>query len=146
MTVRSITQETEVSRFLYYFFLCLCKSFKELFLQCSSTTFSAKADAKVRQISELPKLFQLFFRFSQKKVSSIDVHQRWKPLLLILYIEGDYLLSSGAWPISSMNSSSFGVMIIWVRRLRCLPSSLVLGWRGLYSPRPPAVRRLGSTP
>ena len=32
MTVRSITQETEVSRFLYYFFLCLCKSFKELFL------------------------------------------------------------------------------------------------------------------
>ena len=76
MTVRSITQETKVSRFLYYFFLCLCKSFKELFLQCSGATFSAKADAKVRQISELPKLFQLFFRFSQKKVSSIDVHQR----------------------------------------------------------------------
>ena len=39
MTVRSITQETEVSRFLYYFFLCLCKSFKELFLLLSLTGF-----------------------------------------------------------------------------------------------------------
>ena len=45
MTVRSITQETEVSRFLYYFFLCLCKSFKELFL-------SMKADAKVQSFCE----------------------------------------------------------------------------------------------
>ena len=53
MTVRSITQETKVSRFLYYFFLCLCKSFKELFLQCSSATFSAKADAKVRSFCEI---------------------------------------------------------------------------------------------
>ena len=52
MTVRSITQETEVSRFLYYFFLCLCKSFKELFLQYSSATFSAKADAKVQSFCE----------------------------------------------------------------------------------------------
>ena len=39
MTVRSITQETEVSRFLYYFFLCLCKSFKELFLLLLLTGF-----------------------------------------------------------------------------------------------------------
>ena len=72
MTVRSITQETEVSRFLYYFFLCLCKSFKELFLQCPSATFSAKADAKVQQISEPPKLFQLFLIENKKVFALID--------------------------------------------------------------------------
>ena len=72
MTVRSITQETEVSRFLYYFFLCLCKSFKELSLQCSSATFSAKADAKVRQISETPKLFRLFLNENKKVFALID--------------------------------------------------------------------------
>ena len=50
------------------------------------------------------------------------------------------------WDLSALRASSFGVMIIWVRRLRCLPTSVSLGATGLYSPRPPAVRRLGSTP
>ena len=59
---------------------------------------------------------------------------------------GAFYLSSGALSIRSMNWSSFGVMMIWVRRLRCLPNSVELVATGLYSPRPPAVRRLGSTP
>ena len=49
------------TRFLYYFLLCLCKSFKELFLH-GKRVFSAKADAKVRQNSEPAKLFGNFFR------------------------------------------------------------------------------------
>lgn len=53
---------------------------------------------------------------------------------------------SGAWSIKSMNWSSFGVMIICVLRLRCLPTAESLEATGLYSPRPAAVRRLGSTP
>lgn len=53
---------------------------------------------------------------------------------------------SGALSRRSINWSSFGVMMIWVRRLRCLPTSVSLLATGLYSPRPPAVRRLGATP
>lgn len=53
---------------------------------------------------------------------------------------------SGALSIRSINWSSLGVMIICVRRLRCLPTSVLLDTTGLYSPRPAAVRRLGSTP
>ena len=54
--------------------------------------------------------------------------------------------SSGACSMRSMNWSSLGVMIICVRRLRCLPTSVSLVAIGLYSPRPPAVSLLGSTP
>lgn len=54
--------------------------------------------------------------------------------------------ASGAWSMRSRNWSSFGVMMICVRRLRARPSALALLSRGLYSPRPPAVRRLGFTP
>ena len=58
----------------------------------------------------------------------------------------DYFSASGASSIRSMNWSSFGMMMICVRRLRCLPISVPLVATGLYSPRPPAVRRFGSTP
>ena len=57
-----------------------------------------------------------------------------------------YFPSSGALSIRSINWSSFGVMMICVRRLRCLPTSVPLVATGLNSPRPPAVRRLGLTP
>ena len=53
---------------------------------------------------------------------------------------------SGACSMRSMNWSSLGVMMICVRRLRRRPVSLSLDTSGLYSPLPPAVRRLGSTP
>ena len=88
------------------------------------------------------------FNLNRKNIRNLICVKSRNTIYLIIYNARtkDYLLSSGAWPISSMNSSSFGVMIIWVRRLRCLPTSVVLGWRGLYSPRPPAVKRLGSTP
>ncbi|OYP44331.1 hypothetical protein CIK96_11605, partial [Prevotella sp. P4-98] len=46
------------SRFLYYYFSVLCKSFKELFLQCLSGVVFLKADAKVRLFSELPNFFE----------------------------------------------------------------------------------------
>ena len=73
MTVRSITQETKVSRFLYYYFSVLCKTFKELFSCCApDAVFSAKADAKVRQISEPPKLFRLFLNENKKVFALID--------------------------------------------------------------------------
>ena len=49
------------TRFLYYF--CLCKSFKELFLQCLNPCFWAKAGAKVLLFFEPPKLFQGFFHY-----------------------------------------------------------------------------------
>ena len=91
MTVRSITQETEVSRFLYYFFLCLCKSFKELFLQCLSATFSAKADAKVQQISEPPKLFRLFLNENKKVFALIDNAKTSTPYYIY---KGESLISS----------------------------------------------------
>ena len=57
-----------------------------------------------------------------------------------------YFPSSGALSIRSINWSNFGVMMICVRRLRCLPTSVPLVATGLNSPRPPAVRRLGLTP
>ena len=53
---------------------------------------------------------------------------------------------SGALSIKSMNWSSFGVMMICVRLLRCLPNSVSLDTMGLYSPRPAADSLLGSTP
>jgi len=43
---------------LYYYFSVLCKSFKELFLQCLSGVVFLKADAKVRLFSELPNFFE----------------------------------------------------------------------------------------
>ena len=59
----------------------------------------------------------------------------------------DYSLSaSGALSIRSRNWSSFGVMMISVRRLRWRPSSVSLSAMGLYSPRPAAVMRAGFTP
>ena len=65
----------------------------------------------------------------------------WLPLCV------PYVYSpSGALSIRSMNWSSFGVMMICVRRLRCLPTSVSFEARGLYSPRPPAVSLFGSTP
>ena len=54
--------------------------------------------------------------------------------------------SFGASSIKSMNWSSFGVMMICVRRLRCFPFSVLLEATGLYSPLPAAERRFGSTP
>lgn len=57
-----------------------------------------------------------------------------------------YSADSGASSMRSRNWSRLGVMIICVRRLRCLPSSVSLDATGLYSPRPAAERRLGSTP
>lgn len=66
----------------------------------------------------------------------------------VTYIEGVPPSSacSGALSMSSMNWSSFGVMMICVRRLRCLPTEVELSATGLYSPRPAAERRLGSMP
>lgn len=46
----------------------------------------------------------------------------------------------------SRKSSSFGVMMISVRRLRCLPTSESLSVMGLNSPRPAAERRCGLMP
>ncbi len=65
-----------------------------------------------------------------------------------LYFPQDCHLSfsSGAWSMRSRNWSSFGVMIISVRRLRWRPSSESLLAMGLYSPRPAAVILLGSMP
>lgn len=56
-----------------------------------------------------------------------------------------YLFVSGALSMRSMNWSRLGVMIIWVRRLSWRPSGVELVATGLYSPRPPAVKREGST-
>ena len=86
------------TRFLYYF--CLCKSFKELFnafrpwlpsrlgnpnelvflsllwkFLVPPARFWAKAGAKVLLFSEPPKLFGKNFRFSGRKISSLDRNQ-----------------------------------------------------------------------
>ena len=58
------------TRFLYYF--CLCKSFKELFLQCLNPCFWAKADAKVRLFSIPSKFFGNFFQSLTKVFGIID--------------------------------------------------------------------------
>ena len=51
---------------MYYFFLCLCKSFKELSFLRLAPIFSAKADAKVRLIFQPTKLFPNYFAEKQK--------------------------------------------------------------------------------
>jgi hypothetical protein len=52
------------SRFLYYYFSVLCKSFKELFLLLRDFP---KADAKVRLFLKTPKLLGGFFLKRSKK-------------------------------------------------------------------------------
>ena len=48
--------------------------------------FEAKADAKVRLFSELPKLFEENFQFFAKKIFWIDVYQLRTTTYLIIYI------------------------------------------------------------
>ncbi len=109
----------------------LCNLFKELLLQPTETEVSRLADAKVRLISQCTKLLRENFHFSCKKNSRLDFCQASNSIYLIIYtrenFSQNYSFSSGACPIRSINSSSLGVMIIWVRRLRCLPKSVVLG-------------------
>jgi len=98
---------------------------------------------RVQRYNYFPNLqnfLRKIFSFSSKKIVRLIFVKRTNRFHLYIYY------SLGAWPIKSINSSSFGVMIIWVRRLRCLPTSVSLSAIGLYSPRPPAVRRFGSTP
>ena len=62
--------------------------------------------------------------------------------IFYLPVESDGLPLS----IKSINWLSLGVMMISVRRFFNFPSGVSLLATGLYSPRPPAVRRFGSTP
>ena len=73
------------TRFLYYFFLCLCKSFKELSFLCLAPIFSAKADAKVRLFFQPTKLFPNYFAEKQKVFAFF--YNAKTLYLIILYIE-----------------------------------------------------------
>ena len=75
----------KVSRFLYYFFLCLCKSFKELSFLCPAPFFSAKAGAKVRLIFHSTKLFERKNCLKYKKSASLDSHQPPSSYIPIIY-------------------------------------------------------------
>jgi hypothetical protein len=63
------------TRFLYYLSSVLCKTFKELLSSSLTRRFCAKADAKVQQKIKPAKLLAVFFHFSLKKVSGVDLHQ-----------------------------------------------------------------------
>ena len=54
------------TRFLYYFFLCLCKSFKELVWDCFIRTFP-ESGCKGTTIFRIAKTFPTFFSFFIKK-------------------------------------------------------------------------------
>jgi len=60
-------------RFLYYF--CLCKSFKELLLQCLAGSVSRLAGAKVRLFSEPTKLFREKIHLLSKIHLALDQNQ-----------------------------------------------------------------------
>src|SRR6185312_12940632 len=71
-----------------------------------------------------------------------DVVEKKISTIFYLPVESEGLPLS----IKSINWLSLGVMMISVRLFFTLPSGVSLLATGLYSPRPPAVRRFGSTP
>ena len=79
-----ITQEHFCSRFLYYF--CLCKSFKELFLQLS---ISRKRVQRYNYFRNQQNFSQIFFSFLMIIFRLlIRINYRNDTHLIILYIEG----------------------------------------------------------
>ena len=91
-------------RFLYYYFSVLCKTFKELFSCCApDAVFSAKADAKVRQNSETPKLFENFF---QEKIKVFAFYDNAKTLTPYYIIYRGVRIPSFYSKISSKDSPS----------------------------------------
>ena len=79
-----ITQEHLCSRFLYYF--CLCKSFKELFLQLS---ISRKRVQRYNYFRNQQNFSQIFFSFLMIIFRLlIRINYRNDTHLIILYIEG----------------------------------------------------------
>ena len=73
-TVRSITQDTKVSRFLYYYHLFYVRLSKNSF-STRQQAVCLKADAKVQLISETTKLFKGKIQKIKKKVFGIDTNQ-----------------------------------------------------------------------
>ena len=63
----------------------LCKTLKELFFFMPHLIFEAKADAKVRLFSELPKLFEENVQFFAKKIFWLDMYQLRRTRYLIIY-------------------------------------------------------------
>ena len=84
------------TRFLYYFFLCLCKSFKELSFLCPAPFFSAKAGAKVRLIFHSTKYFGRKKCLKYKKSASLDSHQSSNSFtpIIIIYKDDRFLLKN----------------------------------------------------
>ena len=83
--------------------LCLCKSFKELFSCMPTPSVWAKADAKVRLFSEIPKLFKTFFTIKRKVFAFVDNAKTLH--LIILYRKGIKPISRYS-KISSISSPS----------------------------------------